>query len=55
MSKIILQIKIFPGLDIKEIYYEAKTLIYNLDIGGVEFNFNGVNISIMRDTSIDEI
>ncbi len=54
-SNMILEVEFLAGTDIKDAISEAKVKCEKLDLAFIKFNFNGVKVSVLRDTDVLEL
>ena len=54
MSNFILNVEVLAGTDIADAVYEAKQKCEELDLVYVVFDFNGVSMSIGRNTDVED-
>lgn len=52
MSNFILKVEVLAGTDIADAVYEAKHKCEQLDLVFVSFDFNGISMSIGRNTDV---
>jgi len=54
MSNFILKVEVLAGTDIADAIYEAKQKCEELDLVYVSFDFNGISMSIGRNTDVED-
>lgn len=49
-----IEVEFLVGADFSDACYQAKSLAQELNIAYVKFNFNGVNVSVGQNLTLDE-